>query len=224
MCTCRGWEVPARDLTRFPSGQVGVGRPWRRTCPPGGGGGDTRPTVLLAPEAPRAQNSTVTPSQPCESRPRTPPQQGLGLRLFENCSGAPDLSLEVAIPPGAASEWGLRVRRGSPMRRRRGPQETWTARKRGSAQGRPWWGWPAAARAPRHQPQPPRMPGGTRDQASVDQRWPLGSSPLPPPSLQRAPELGTEAAQEALRTIRERRKQFVRVDRTNYSQSFPAFS
>lgn len=76
----RGWEEPAKTLQVSPRGRVGVvgadvpARGWRRGSP--------IPAVLLAPAAPETKNSTFTLGQPYESRPRTPPQQGLGPRLF----------------------------------------------------------------------------------------------------------------------------------------------
>lgn len=144
-----GWGWGALDL---PLGADVPVPGWRRGSP--------IPAVLLAPAAPRTQNSTFTRGQPYESRPRTPPQQGLRrpAPFREPLPGPGPRPMGRAFHPRAAWDWGLRARGGGLMRRRRAgggdlnspeKEEYLTLPTVGVCPRQP-------ARAPGHQPQPPR--------------------------------------------------------------------
>lgn len=112
-----GWRWRALDL---PLGADVPVPGWRRGSP--------IPAVLLAPAAPRTQNSTFTRGQPCESRPRTPPQQGLR-------RPAPFPELLPGLGPPAAGRISSRSSLGvGSAGARRWPDEEVRGRRRRSGQ------------------------------------------------------------------------------------------
>lgn len=167
-----GWGWGALDLPL--SADVPVPG-WRRGSP--------IPAVLLAPAAPRTQNSTFTRGQPCESRPRTPPQQGLRrpAPFRESLPGLGPRPMGRAFHPRAAWDWGLRARGGGLMRRRRAGGGDLNSPEKEECLTLPTVG---SARDSQRgllatSPSRPVVPGP----ASGDPRRPRRCAPLRPPSL-----------------------------------------